>query len=106
MAPDTQDLAPDTIPLASRRNVLKAAWTAPVVLAISATPLKAFAQSNGSGSSSFSGSAAQVINGNNGCGNGDQSAPGGSLPNNGAENDTNGANCPPGSTNNGNQNRR
>ena len=84
--------------LASRRNVLKTAWSVPVIVALGTNPIAAYAQSGrGSGSASFSqgGSAAQISDdrgpqGNNGFGNGDQDAPGGSGPNNGAENDQNG----------------
>jgi len=61
----------------SRRDVLKksAAFIVPAVITFSLTELKVRA------------SGVNKTGGNNGYGNGDQDAPGGSLPNNGAEND-------------------
>ena len=82
--PPTQDPGPH---LASRRSVVKAAWSAPVIVALGMNPIAAFARGAGS-STDMGGSAAPIEKpkGNNGFGNGDQDAPGGSGPNNNAEN--------------------
>ena len=83
--PPTQDPAPY---LASRRSVVKAAWSAPVIVALGMNPIAAFARGAGS-STDMGGSAAPIEKpkqGNNGFGNGDQDAPGNSGSNNNAEN--------------------
>ncbi len=91
MADNLQPSTPSaelTTPLATRRDVVKAAWTVPVIVALGMNPIQAFARGNSNSSSaSNGGSVAQISNCNNGFGNGDQCAPGNSGPNNGAEND-------------------